>query len=129
GDINRAVIAGLDGDLRLRILEHAIVSGADASRAGRWLRPITHFSMTTTIDQPIAYNGSTWRPADQHDADATMSLGPSAQGALVLVKLADSHRLPIGRPIAQQAATAFTLADIIWDTRIGDLTPGTASLV
>ncbi len=126
GDIDRAVIVGLDVDLRLDELEHEIVEGADATRTGRWLRPVTHLSVTETTEQPIAYDGSSWKLAEQADATATMSLGPSPQGALVLVKLADSHGLTPGPSIAEVAAASFAVADEMWDTRIGDLITGTA---
>jgi hypothetical protein len=126
GDINRAVIAGLKVDLRLADLEREIVAGADATRSGRWLRPLTHLSVTETTELKITYTGSSWKPVDGADATATMSFGPSPQGALVSVKLAASHGLAPGASIAEIAAKSFVLSDHLWDTRIGDLVPGTA---
>jgi mutator protein MutT len=128
GDINRAIIAGADVDLRLDELERDIVAGADATRTGRWLRPITHLSVTETTEQPIAYADSSWKPADEAEATATMSLGPSPQGALVYVKLAKNHGLAPGGSIAEIAAASFAVSDKMWDTRIGDLVPATAPL-
>lgn len=127
GDIDRAVIAGLDLDLRPDRLEREIVEGADARRGGRWVRPLTHLTQTETVEQPIAYDGSTWRPADADDATATMRLGPAAQGALVRVALTERHGFTPGRSIAEVVAASFALADDMWDTRIGELVPGTRS--
>lgn len=128
GDITRAIIAGIDVDLRLDELEHDIVAGADATRTGRWLRPITHLSVTETTEQPIRYDGTSWQPVDDADATATMSLGPSPQGALVYVKLTENHGLAPGGSIAEVAAASFAVSDDMWDTQIGDLIPGTAPL-
>ena len=126
GDVDRAVVAGLNVDLRLADLEREIVAGADASRSGRWLRPITHLSATETTEQPIAYDGSSWQPVDEDDATAIMSFGPSPQGALVFVKLTENHGLASADSIAKIAAASFAVSDELWGTRIGDLIPGTA---
>ncbi|GBE23780.1 hypothetical protein BMS3Bbin02_00045 [bacterium BMS3Bbin02] len=129
GDITRAIVAGADVDLRLDELERDIVAGADATRTGRWLRPITHLSVTETTEQPIAYADSQWKPADEAEATATMSLGPSPQGALVYVKLAKNHGLAPGGSIAEIAAASFAVSDKMWDTRIGDLVPGNLAVL
>lgn len=128
GDFNRAVIAGESLDLRLGDLEEAVVAGADLTRTARWSRPISHLSMTETIEQPIAYDGNSWEPTDGN-ATAMMMIGPSPQGALVAVKLTDHHGLPISESIAGIAASSFALADKLWDTRIGPLVVGTSGPV
>jgi len=129
GDINRAIVAGEPVDLRLNDLERDVVTSADVTRTGRWSRPITHLTVTDTIEQPIGYDGSSWVPTEGDDAAAMMMLGPSPQGALVAVKLTDAHGLPTGESIAPIAASSFALADELWDTRIGPLVVGTSGPV
>jgi len=126
GDINRAVIMGLDIDLRPGRLEAEIVAGADAKRGGRWLRPISHISLDESRAQPIRWDGVRWHRCEEDAASAVMHFGPSAQGALVFVRLDEDHGLPVGESIASIAAASFALADELWDTRIGELIPGTA---
>lgn len=128
GDINRAVISGMPLDLRLDALEREIVAGADATRTGRWSRPITHLSVGETIDLPIRYDNNAWSTAGS-DETATMSLGPSPQGALVAVKLAEPHGLPMGSTIAEIAAASFVLSDQLWDTKVGSLVSGTGDYI
>lgn len=128
GDINRAVIAGAPVDLRLGALEKEIVAGADATRGGRWSRPITHLSAAETTEQPLGYDGHAWAPSESLTT-ATMSLGPSPQGALVAFKLGESHGLRVGDSIAEVAASSFAVSDQLWDTRVGRLIAGNASYV
>ena len=129
GDINRAIIAGEAVDLRLSDLEREVVAGADRTRTGRWSRPLSHLSMTETTERPIVYDGNSWAPTDRDEAMATMMLGPAPQGALVAIKLAEHHGLASGESIAGLAASSFSLADKLWDTRIGTLVAGTSGPV
>ena len=129
GDINRVIIAGEAVDLRLDDLEKEVVSGADRTRTGRWSRPVSHVSMTETTERSIVFDGNSWEPTDGDEATATVMLGPSPQGALVAVKLSDDHGLPAGDPTAGIAAASFSLADELWDTRIGPLVVGTSGPV
>lgn len=129
GDINRAIVDGLDQDLRLGDLEREIVDGANATRSGRWIRPITHLSVSETTEQPILYNGSSWAPTASDDATAMMMLGPSPQGALVLVRLTEHHGLTSGASIAEIAASSFAVSDELWDTRVGPLVTGTSAQI
>lgn len=126
GDINRAVIEGIQVDLRPIELEQEIIDSGDAQRSGRWLRPITHMVVEETSEVSIQWDGERWNTCAEADADATMSVGPSAQGALVMVRLTEHHGFESGPSIAAIAASSFALADETWDTRIGPLIPGSA---
>lgn len=128
-DINRAVIAGESVDLRLSDLEKEVVAGADLTRTARWSRPISHLSVTETTEQPIVYNGNSWEATEGDNATAMMMLGPSPQGGLVAVKLTEHHGLASGESIAGLAASSFSLADKLWDTRIGSLVVGSCGPV
>ena len=129
GDINRAVIAGESVDLRLTDFERKVVAGADLTRTARWSRPVTHLSVTETTEQPIVYDGNSWAATEGDHATAMMMLGPSPQGGLVAVKLTEHHGLASGESIAGLAASSFSLADKLWDTRIGSLVVGSSGPV
>lgn len=124
GDINRMLIERESLDLRPSELEAAIVEGADRARGARCLAPIRHLDVTDTTEVALNWTGLDWRATSDDHADATLRLGPSPLGALVMFTLNDRHSLEPGPPFALKAAKVFALTDAMWDTRIGPLIAG-----
>ena len=124
GDINRMLVEGESLDLRPTALEAAIVDGADRARGARCISPIRHLDVTDTTELALKWTGEDWETTSDEDADATLRLGPSALGALVMFTLNDGHSLKPGPPFACKAAKVFALTDALWDTRIGSLIAG-----
>jgi len=123
--IHRALVAGEDLGYRPAELERTVVAGADRNRTARALLPVarpiveSREATITVADGDVRFAGDGDADAD---ADGTITLGPSAQGGLVIVSV-ESGVIPAGASFAPTATRALSLADATWDLGIGSLTP------
>ena len=122
GWINRALIEGEDLDYRPADLGALIVEAADAQRTIRAVCPVST-PATESIDLPIAISRGRVVRCDDSDRHGKLSFGPSAQGGLIMLQV-DPEHIPVGRSAAPLVASAFALADEVWEVGIGPVVAG-----
>jgi hypothetical protein len=122
-DIHRSLVAGERLDYRPADLERIVVTAADRTRVARALMPVDA-EFPETEEFSIAVHDGTVRPAGDGASHGTLTRGPGHQGGMVFVSLEPQY-LEAGGPAAPILASAFRLADELWDTGIGPLIPAT----
>ena len=122
GMIQRALVEGEPLDYRPRELEDLIVESADRSRGGGALAVVPE-SVEETVTEYVQYSDSAYRATDDLEAaDAKLLYGPSAVGGFVQF-LPEPGKTPAGPSLGPRAVAALSLADEIWNTGIGPLSP------
>jgi len=120
-DLHRALVAGEDLDYRPAELERLVVTSADRTRVARALMPVD-VEFTETEALAISVRDEVVVPAGSGAGHGTLTRGPGHQGGMVFVSI-DPEHLGIGRSAAPILASAFRLADELWNTGIGRLLP------
>lgn len=110
-----------EGDLEIDAaeLEQTLVSAAAGSRRGGLLLPLggDHAPDKTGI----RFDGGRAEAVDPDgECDATMEIGPSVMGSIIIVRL-DPDRTPVGPSIAPRAVAVFDLARDLWDLDVPPL--------
>jgi hypothetical protein len=125
GLIQRAVTESEPLDYRPRDLERLVVDSADEHRGGVAIAAVEK-AQDSTESVGLVFEGEGYRrAADETTPDATLEFGPGTLGGFVRF-VPDPERTPVGASLAPRAAAALRLADEIWDTGIGALTPARA---
>lgn len=121
--LHAAIIEGEPIDWDPDELEVLLISNADARRGGRGMVVIP-----TVIEErreqriAIGSDGVAHEAEEGEAADATVVLGPSAIGGVVVVNL-DAGRTPVGPSVAARVASSLAWADARWSLGIGPLEP------
>jgi len=119
--INRMLVAGEDVDYRSAELNRLVLENAAGHPQMRSLTPIDRaVDETTTV--PIQVVGSEVRAAPKDEVHGTLKMGPATMGGVVMLHI-DPEHATVGPSAAPVAASAFRLADDLWDTGIGELKP------
>lgn len=116
----RSVIEG-DIELDPEWLEELVLAEAEQSRSGR-MGLVVHEEVPPA-SMALAFDGTDCRAVDpEHsDADADMTVGPSASGSYVMMAFRD-ERAPWGEPLAPYAVSAARLAADTWGFELPELT-------
>lgn len=121
--LHAAIIEGEPIDWDPDGLEALLVSNADARRGGRGMVVVSTVIEERREQRIVIGPDDAAREAGEGEvADATVVLGPSAIGGVVVVDL-DAERTPIGPPVASRVASALAWADTRWALGIGPLEP------
>ena len=117
--VQAALVSGHDPGLTATEFEELLVTAADQHRWGGGGRVVTTVRMTETDSRPVVIADGTVRLArggEQPDGD--LMLGPHAAGGYLAFQPLP-HRLPVGRSIAPELASALALADQLWNIGLG----------
>jgi len=116
--LHLAVCAGEDWEFRPRQLEQLILDGADRVRAGGG-HSLSAGERDGTDNYNLAEVGGRYQiVADDAEAHATLTIGPSPLGTMVRLGLAPEHT-PVGPSVAPRFAMALELADRELGTQFG----------
>jgi hypothetical protein len=118
-----ALVSGYDTGLTAAQFEAMLVESADAHRWGGGGLSLASVRPTETDERAIIVSDNDVRLArDEEPSHGALMLGPSATGAYLRFEPHADRVLP-GRSIAPMVASAFAVADQIWNTAIGRLQP------
>ena len=102
-------------------LEATLTAAADARRGGGgWV--FAHREITETSSHPLVVRDGTCRPAGDDVPDATLVMGPGAEGGFVRCE-PDPARTPVGPSIAPLVCAVLAWADAEFDLGLGSLVP------
>lgn len=104
-DVHMALIEGVDVDWQPQQLEPALLEASRRQRRGGGMAT-TRRSLEPETTWWSWRDG--WNPAPQDDADAKVSIGPSAMGSIVLI---DLRRAPVGPHTAPRIAALLNRLD------------------
>lgn len=120
--LNLALVEREPFEWQPRRLERALVTAADAERAGGTMAMV-HRPVEDETEADLVWAGGDFRRAGEGEtADATAVLGPAAFGGFLRVDLLP-ERTPVGPSAAPRAAAALRWADTAWELGIGELEP------
>lgn len=111
----------LEGDVEVdaAALEDAVVSAVATSRHGGMMFPLDETHESDSLR--FVFDDERARVVDEdEEADGAMFIGPSAFGAVILVRLEPS-RIPIGPSIAPRALPIIELARSRWGVEIPEV--------
>jgi hypothetical protein len=111
----------IEGDIEIDAigLEERIVTGTQRSRGGGMLIPLT--AKHEAAETGVVFTESRAVAVDiDEENDATMKIGPSAFGSVVIMRL-DPERNEIGPRVAPMAIQAIALAEELWGIEVPGL--------
>ncbi len=116
GSIDRCHVAG-DLDIDARWLEATIVDAATRRRSGVSIVPLEGRYAEAVVGVRFDDEGAAAvdldEAGDEPEVDATMRIGPSAFGSVLMVHF-DPERTPVGPSAAPRALAAVELAEELW---------------
>ncbi len=119
--INRLLVAGQEADYRAAGFHRLVMENGAVNPQMRANTPIDKPCDETTT-APIEVIGGEVRVTTEAEAHGTLRVGPAAQGGIVMFNV-ESEYAVVGPSAAPIAASAFRLADDLWDTGICPLIP------
>ncbi len=126
GSMERCFLAG-DLDVDVRWLAETVTAAAAEHRSGVSFVPIEGRYDETTVGVRFSDEGAAavelGGGGDEPAVDATMRIGPSAFGSVLMVRF-DPDRTPVGPSTAPRALAAIDLARELWNV---DIPPVAAS--
>lgn len=101
--------------------ERDVVTAADTHRFAN-LHSLSSTVTETHQSKPITWTGTTWAQNPEGDNPSELQFGPSSTGSIAKLALAEADLIK-GPSVATQMAAAIDLADQLWETNIGPVTP------
>ena len=114
-----ALVSGHDPGLTATEFEELLVTAADQHRWGGGGRVVTTVRMTETDSRSVVIaDGAVRLAREGEQPDGDLMLGPHAAGGYLAFQPLP-ERLPVGRSIAPELASALALADELWGIGLG----------
>jgi hypothetical protein len=121
--VQAALVSGHDPGLTAPQLEELLTSSADAHRWGGGGMLLTTVSASATDTRAVVVDGDRVRvAADDEEGTGELMLGPSPAGGYLRFEPRPGA-VRRGASLAPMVASAWALADEIWDTGIGPTEP------
>jgi hypothetical protein len=123
GLLQAVLVSGHDPGSEATDLEAALLSAADQHRWGGGAAMLSTVRRDETEIRHVVVSGTTVRCADEDERpDGELMLGPSQTGAYLRFE-PRADAIAVGSSLAPLVASAFALADRLWNTGIGPVDP------
>jgi hypothetical protein len=121
--VQAALVSGHDPGVTAAELEELLTSSADAHRWGGGGMLLASVTAAGTDTRSVVVAGDRVRlAADGEEGNGELMLGPSPAGGYLRFE-PQPQAVPRGSSLAPMVASAYALADELWDTGIGSLQP------